>query len=275
MPERPGGKPRSFGRGLLLTVVTLGIYALYWHYKAYKELEDAFPDRVDFPLGMYILCYVPYINLLTQILFMSNFISDVNKLRYERDLPRKVTLGSFLAWSILGLFIIVGPFVAYHKLQTSINDIWHEAHRAGHPSAEPAPSGSGTPGAAAAVGAPDEHGQHEAAHQTADAAASSSAEPALQPVDVTPDPDAQGDTEVEEPQPAQTATGPTASDSGESGKPTADDGGASVKGEDHVPEHYEPHACSSCGEETDVPPKRPLRLTCPACGTRQVLRNGS
>lgn len=120
------GKERSFGRGVLLTIVTLGLYPLYWHYKAYNELVEEF-DVGEFPTGLYVASLIPIVNIVTQIMFMSSFIEDLNTIRSDQGLSTELSLGEFLAWAILGGIIIVGPFVAYHKLQTSINDVWQNA----------------------------------------------------------------------------------------------------------------------------------------------------
>jgi predicted RNA-binding Zn-ribbon protein involved in translation (DUF1610 family) len=272
MPERPGEKPRSFGRGLLLIVVTLGLYIFYWHYKAYKELEDAFPRRVDFPLGLYVLSYVPFISVVGQLLFMSSFISDVNELRYGHDLPRQLTLGGFLAWFVLGSFVIVGPFVAYYKLQSSINGVWNEAQRS---SASPQQ---------ATTDPAERRGQD----RSTPVESSRTPTDPLAPSEGDSGP-AVGDPRVPEPaEPASppdpagadgepsASSGPPETDSpGEPGIERSDSDPGRGDETDEVPADYEPHACSSCGEETAVPPERPLRLTCPACGNCQILRNGS
>lgn len=42
-----GGKVRSFGVGLLLTIVTLGIYYWFWYYLVNDELKDIGRSRGD------------------------------------------------------------------------------------------------------------------------------------------------------------------------------------------------------------------------------------
>jgi hypothetical protein len=134
------GKERSFARGVLLTIVTLGLYSLYWHYKAYQELIESF-DLDEFPMGLFVASLIPLVNLVAMPMFMSRFIDDLNGVRSELGLSEEITLGSFLGWYVLGSLIVVGPFVAYHKLQTSINDVWTNASgeaSAGAGEAEPA-----------------------------------------------------------------------------------------------------------------------------------------
>lgn len=128
-----------------MTIVTLGIYPLYWHYKAYNELIEEFGVG-EFPTGLYVASFIPIVNIVTQIMFMSSFIEDLNTIRSDQALPTDLSLGEFLAWAILGGIVLVGPFVAYYKLQTSINDVWDnvgeatDGPRTAAPEAEAAPA---------------------------------------------------------------------------------------------------------------------------------------
>ena len=117
------GKPRSFGVGLLLTIVTCGIYPWFWHYMAFKELHDQ-ENRTDFPLGLFICSFIPFLNLVCMPLFMSHNLDFLNSLRAKRGLPPIFGIGGFLAWYVLGSWIIVGPFIAYSRLQNAINELW-------------------------------------------------------------------------------------------------------------------------------------------------------
>ncbi len=120
------GKERSFGRGVLLSIVSLGLYPLYWHFKAYKEVTEEF-DVEEFPTGLYVASLIPIVNIVTQIMFMNRFIGDVNTVREGQGLAPELSIGEFLGWAILGSLIVVGPFVAYYKLQTTINEVWAAA----------------------------------------------------------------------------------------------------------------------------------------------------
>ncbi|MBI4393126.1 MAG: hypothetical protein HY556_04910 [Euryarchaeota archaeon] len=140
------GKVRSFWRGLALIVVTLGIYVWYWHFAARKEITDQFKMRA-FPalvywgalafylLGVFFLVAVPLLgivayvfciipSLILQVVYMSGFIDDVNGARRTLGLPVTFTFGSFILWYVLGALVIVGPFVAYSKLQAALNEVW-------------------------------------------------------------------------------------------------------------------------------------------------------
>ncbi|HEX2676586.1 MAG TPA: DUF4234 domain-containing protein [Polyangiales bacterium] len=108
--------------GLLLTIVTLGIYPLFWHYAAFKELYDQ--EKQEFPTLWYVLCYVPLVSLVALPVFMSKNLDFLNELRARNQLAPIFGIGGFLAWYVLGELIVVGPFIAYHRLQTAINDVW-------------------------------------------------------------------------------------------------------------------------------------------------------
>lgn len=117
------GQRRDFAIGLLLCFVTLGIYPLYWHFTVFKELYDQ-ERRQDFPVGIFLCCFVPFINLPAQLVFMSKQLDFVNDLRVRNGLAPILGLGEFVLWLTLGQLIIVGPFIAYAKLQGGINELW-------------------------------------------------------------------------------------------------------------------------------------------------------
>lgn len=323
VPVNSHGKARSFGRGLFFIVITLGIYQLYWHYKAYKEIEEAHPADVDYPLALYLLSYVPIIGLIGQVLYMSSFIDDVNKIRHKYQLPEGTTLGSFLAWYVLGSLILVGPFVAYYQLQSSINDIWRQVQRVDAQQASQAPQN-------AQAAAPGSHGPADPGQTLASPgdtgrspddgdrppmAPESNKDPVSgpqgssvsgrDPTNSESPPDrkpplsersevGQGDDQPEHQEPHQRGPEPDNLDTTPSSEPepSGDESGSRPETSSDLesdpepvgterleandpPAHYDPHACSECGEETEIPPDRPLRLTCPHCGTRQIIRNGN
>jgi hypothetical protein len=117
------GKKRSFGRGILLVIVTLGIYGFYWAYKAYKEVYDQ-ERRTDYPVAAFVLSIIPFINIIGIIWLHSIAGGAVQQARQAKGLPPGVSGGEFLLWLIPGILILVGPFVAYYKMQTSINEYW-------------------------------------------------------------------------------------------------------------------------------------------------------
>lgn len=100
------GKPRSFGRGLALTVFTVGLYALYWNYKAHDEVYRQF-ELDDEGRDEGVLWYVLGVVLFAPLfVYMWVFAANVAHVRARMGLPRGATPRAFVTTTALG-------FVAY------------------------------------------------------------------------------------------------------------------------------------------------------------------
>jgi Flp pilus assembly pilin Flp len=128
------GKPRSFLRGFLLTVVTLGLYGIYWNYQAHDEVFEQWnlDEKGEDQGVLFLVLGLIFAPLLW--VYQYKFVENVNAARAEAGLEEGVTAVEFLLWAIVGAIILVGPIVAYYKLQTSINEAW-EALETGGPAA--------------------------------------------------------------------------------------------------------------------------------------------
>ena len=91
------GKERSFGAGFLLTIVTFGIYAIYWNYRAHNELYRQFElEREGRDEGM--VWYVLGLTLQPLLVaYMWIFASNVDYLRRRIGLHRQTTPGKFVS----------------------------------------------------------------------------------------------------------------------------------------------------------------------------------
>lgn len=158
------GQKRSFGVGLLLTIVTLGVYAVYWNYRAHNELYRQFElGRENRDEGM--VWYVLGLTLPPFLIpYFWIFASNVNYLRERIGLRKAMTPGRFVALAgsgvgafalgiillqaavlaapettegespavdsalvtLFGLAVVAAVFVAlaYHGLQRDINELW-------------------------------------------------------------------------------------------------------------------------------------------------------
>lgn len=102
LAERVGTK-RSFGVGLLLTVVTFGIYAVYWNYKAHNELYRQFElarEGRDEGMVWYVLGLVVPPFLLA---YLWVFAANVSYLRERVGLRRGTTPGRLVTLVGLGI----------------------------------------------------------------------------------------------------------------------------------------------------------------------------
>src|SRR3954463_1497939 len=62
LPKGPIGKPRPIGLTILLTIVTLGIYGLYWTYVTFEELKQHNGKGIGGVVGLIIGIFVGFVN---------------------------------------------------------------------------------------------------------------------------------------------------------------------------------------------------------------------
>ncbi|HEX9695077.1 MAG TPA: DUF4234 domain-containing protein [Actinomycetota bacterium] len=112
-PSGAVGIPRSVGTGILLSIVTLGIYTFVWTFKAHAEMKEHTGEGLGGGVGLLIYILV---SPVTWFLIPSEI-----KRMYERDgrtSPVKATAGF---WFLLS---IIGAFIWFPKMQGALNAYW-------------------------------------------------------------------------------------------------------------------------------------------------------
>jgi hypothetical protein len=115
------GKVRSSLTVILLTIVTLGIYGLYWQYATFKELKEYSGEGIGGGLGLVLAIFIGIVN----IFLMPMEVGQLYK-REGKDEPVSALTGF---WILLPL---AGWFVWLVKTQGRLNDYW-SAHEASSP----------------------------------------------------------------------------------------------------------------------------------------------
>ncbi|WP_421120222.1 DUF4234 domain-containing protein [Aquihabitans daechungensis] len=110
----PVGKDRSWIAVLLLSIVTLGIYGLYWQYALFKEMKEHSGSGLGGPLGL-ILTIVT--GGLVGLFVLPNEVGELYT-RAGRDKPVSWLTGF---WILLPL---IGGFVWLIKTQDRLNEYW-------------------------------------------------------------------------------------------------------------------------------------------------------
>lgn len=118
-------KERSFIVYLLLTIVTCGIYAIYFWY-VYTEDLNAITEGDGEPLQNYIV--VILLSIITCGIYKYVWMYKLgNKLqmngpRYNVNIQENGT--TILLWTILGAFLLgIGPIVAQYFLINNFNEL--------------------------------------------------------------------------------------------------------------------------------------------------------
>ena len=122
----PLGQPRGIGFGILLFIITIGIYSLYWVFKTQEEVKEHSGQGVGGVLGLVIYIVV---SIVSWFLIPSE-IGKMYKLD-GREPP-------FSGWTGLWLLLpIIGAFVWFIKVQGALNRYWESKASATAPISEP------------------------------------------------------------------------------------------------------------------------------------------
>jgi Domain of unknown function (DUF4234) len=113
-------QPRGIGFAILMTIITIGIYSLYWVFKTQEEVKNHSGQGVGGVLGLVIYIVV---SVVTWFLIPS----EVGKM-YRQDGRTAPFTGLTGLWLLLP---IVGAFVWFIKIQGALNRYWESKSTAG------------------------------------------------------------------------------------------------------------------------------------------------
>jgi hypothetical protein len=113
----PIGKIRSTGTCILLTIVTLGIYSLYWFYKTHDEMKQHSGTGLGGPVALILAFFVGFV-----MPFVTS--NEVGGLYERRGQPKPVSAATGLWYILLGWFFLVGAFVWFIKTNGALNSYW-------------------------------------------------------------------------------------------------------------------------------------------------------
>jgi hypothetical protein len=121
----PLGQPRGIGFGILLFIVTLGIYGLYWVYKTSEEMKQHTGEGIGGVLGLVIWIVVGAVMAFV-------IPSEIGNMHKKDGREPPVT-----GWTGLWLFpfgvFIIPAIVWFVKVQGSLNRYWESKASAGAP----------------------------------------------------------------------------------------------------------------------------------------------
>ena len=109
----PLGNPRGIGFGIIIFIVTIGIYGIYWAYKTGEEIKQ----HAGIGLGG-VLSLIVWI--VIGIVMAFEFPSEIGKM-YKADGREAPMTGWTGLWMLLPL---VGGIVWFVKVQGALNRYW-------------------------------------------------------------------------------------------------------------------------------------------------------
>jgi hypothetical protein len=111
------GKIRSTWAVIGLSIITLGIYSLYYYFATHEEMKRHSGEGVGGAVGLIISIFT--LGLVTPFLLPN----EIGNLYARQGRPRPVSATTGL-WMLLGAFIIVGPLVWLIKTNGALNAYW-------------------------------------------------------------------------------------------------------------------------------------------------------
>jgi len=115
----PPGRPRGVGFGILLFVVTFGLYGWYWAYKTQDELQHRTGTGVGGVVGLVIWIIINPV---------SGYVipSEIGRM-YARDGKAPPVSGWTGLWLFPGALLVIPAIVWFVKVQGALNHYWQEA----------------------------------------------------------------------------------------------------------------------------------------------------
>jgi Domain of unknown function (DUF4234) len=112
----PFGKPRGIGFGILIFIVTFGLYSLYWVYQTQEEVKRHSGEGIGGVLGLVVWLIIGAISAFV-------IPSEVGKM-YEKDGREAPITGWTGLWLFPGAILIIPAIVWFVKVQRALNDYW-------------------------------------------------------------------------------------------------------------------------------------------------------
>jgi hypothetical protein len=113
VPERLEGPYYSTGLVILLTIVTIGIWAAVWSYRTNEDLKKFNGDGLGGVLAVVLYIFVSPVLMFT--------IPNEIKNAYERNGRESPVTALWGLWFLLPL---IGNIIWYVKVQRALNDLW-------------------------------------------------------------------------------------------------------------------------------------------------------
>ena len=120
---KPLRTDRKMWKLMLFSFLTFGIYSIFFFMPLAGELEKISPSRERGKLMNYGAAYlIAYFTFAIVIVFWHHELaSQIEQALRDRQIEYDFGTNDFWGWYFFGSFIIVGPFIYFHKLCTAMN----------------------------------------------------------------------------------------------------------------------------------------------------------
>jgi hypothetical protein len=115
----PLGRPRGIGFGILLFIITLGLYGWYWAYKTQEETKQRTGDGVGGVIGLVIWIIIHPVSAFV-------IPSEIGRM-YARDGKSPPVTGWTGLWLFPGEILVIPAIVWFVKVQGALNRYWESA----------------------------------------------------------------------------------------------------------------------------------------------------
>ncbi len=115
----PRGNRRGIGFGILLFVITFGLYGWYWAFKTHEELKQHTGDGIGGVLGLVIWILISPVSAFV-------IPSEIGKM-YEKAGKTPAVNGWTGLWLFPFGFLLIPAIVWFVKVQGALNRYWEPA----------------------------------------------------------------------------------------------------------------------------------------------------
>lgn len=114
---------RKMWKLIVFTFLTFGIYAIVFFTPFSYDLDTIDPKRERGKTMNFLVAFILSLFTFSFVLFFwhHHIAERVNEALKRRKIDYNFGTTDFWAWLVFGSFILVGPFIYYHKLCTAMN----------------------------------------------------------------------------------------------------------------------------------------------------------
>ncbi|MBQ9806624.1 MAG: DUF4234 domain-containing protein [Clostridia bacterium] len=114
---------RNVWKLILFNILTLGIYNIIFFMPLSYDLDKVSPKRDRSRTMNFLVAYIISLFTFSIVLYIWHYMvaKRVEEALEARDIRYEFRTGDFWGWYLLGSFILIGPYVYWHKLCKAMN----------------------------------------------------------------------------------------------------------------------------------------------------------